>query len=454
MAGRRWDTPNGPLRALLLTGLMLALALAGATPAAVAQDDRATVRIDGRALFRVGSTGETGAEERARQVERRIATLLASPDAIGPARVETTGTEDERVVTVSGVPVVTVTEGDADDNLTTVDALAGQWANALDAGLRRAAERRLSWGGRFLTEIQGAIETAFARFVESLIATVPRFLAASLVVALFWGIATAVRRLMRLIFRRVVEDLTVESLIKQLVYYAVWAVGLFVALDALGFDPQTVVAGLGLTGLALGFALKDILSNFVSGVLILALRPFQLGDQIVVGETEGGVVRIDLRATQIRTYDGRLVLVPNGEVFTSRVTNNTASPVRRGTIEVSLGYDTDLDAALRAMAEATRHAPGVLADPPPSVRLGDLGSDDILVEVGFWTDSRRSDFVATSSAVRRAIVDALRATGVPLPDPAVRTLTWLAGSANADRAARQPRSVHEGTAPRPDRPAG
>lgn len=86
---------------------------------------------------------------------------------------------------------------------------------------------------------------------------------------------------MRLIFRRVVEDLTVENLIKQVAYYAVWALGLIVAADALGFVPQTVITGL--TKLALGFALKDIISNFISGILILVLRPFELGDQIVVG---------------------------------------------------------------------------------------------------------------------------------------------------------------------------
>ena len=132
----------------------------------------------------------------------------------------------------------------------------------------------------------------------------------------------------RAIFRRIVDDLTVENLIKQVAYYAVWFVGIFVAADALGFEPQHVVTGLGLTSIALGFALKNILSNFVSGLLILFMRPFELGDQISIGETEGSVERIDLRATQIRTCDGRLALVPNADLFTSRIINNTASPCR------------------------------------------------------------------------------------------------------------------------------
>ena len=156
----------------------------------------------------------------------------------------------------------------------------------------------------------------------------PRALAALLLVLLFWRIARLVRLLLRAVFRRVVEDLTIESLVKQLAYYAVIALGLIIAADTFGFSPQTVVTGLGLTGLALGFALRDILSNFVSGILLLWLRPFQIGDQVQVAEAEGTVERIELRATLIRAYDGRVVLVPNADVFTSRIVNSTADPAR------------------------------------------------------------------------------------------------------------------------------
>jgi len=195
-----------------------------------------------------------------------------------------------------------------------------------------------------------------------------------------------------------------------------------VALDAFGFDPRTVATGLGLTGLALGFALKDVLSNFVSGILILTLRPFELGDQIVVDETEGNVERIELRATQLRTYDGRVVLVPNAEVFTSRIINNTAAPIRRSSVELFIGYDSDLQKVVNVVTDAAQSAAGVLAEPRVSVRIRELGQDDVVVEVRFWTDSRRSDFVATTSAVRIAIVGALKQAGIGLPDPDVRIL--------------------------------
>ncbi|PSB48881.1 mechanosensitive ion channel protein MscS [Cyanosarcina cf. burmensis CCALA 770] len=388
-----------------------------------AQDERVTVRLDGRSLFRISAVENTNAEARARQIERRMNRLLENPAAIAAPQIETTRVDRaERVITIAGVPVVTVTPTDAQDNLTTVNALATQWSQAINTALKQASQRRLSPWGRFAAEVQASIATAFGRLLESAIAIIPRAIASGLVIGLFWAIAATVRWLMRIIFRHVVEDLTVENLIKQVAYYAVWTLGVIVALDAFGFDPRTVATGLGLTGLALGFALKDILSNFVSGILILILRPFELGDQIVVGETEGSVERIELRATQLRTYDGRVVLVPNAEVFTSRIINNTAAPVRRSSVELFVGYDSNLQTVVNVVTDAAQNAAGVLESPKVSARIRELGQDDVAIEVRFWTDSRRSDFVATTSAVRIAIVTALKQAGIGLPDPDVRIL--------------------------------
>lgn len=412
---------NAPLKRFFLRAIVTLLAILF-LPTAAAQA-QVTVRLDGRAMFRVGAVGELDATARARQIERRMNRLLENPEAIAPPRIESTNENNtDRVITIAGVPVVTVTEADAQDNLTTVDVLAIQWSQAIDTTLIRASERRLSPGGRFVAEVQASIKTAFGRLIESTIVIIPRALAALLVIGLFWAIATLVRWLMRRLFRRIVADLTVENLIKQVAYYAVWVLGFIVALDAFGFDPQAVATGLGLTSLALGFALKDILSNFISGLLILVLRPFELGDQIIVGETEGNVERIELRATQLRTYDGRVVLVPNAEVFTSRIINNTAAPIRRGSVALFIGYDSDLQAALNVIQTTAQASDGVLEEPAVSVRVQELGQDDIGVEVQFWADSQRSDFVATTSNVRRAIVTALKQAGIGLPDPDVRIL--------------------------------
>jgi small-conductance mechanosensitive channel len=377
----------------------------------------ASVRLNGVPVIQVPASGSESATARAARIERRLERLADRVDETARPAVVPGPADDTRVVQLGDAPIVTVTQADAEDQLLTVDALAAEWAAALGVALGQARASRLSPWRRFTIEVRGSVVTAVTRLAESATRIIPRVLAAVTVLGVFWAVAAGIRGLLRVLFRRVISDLTAENLLKQVAYYLVWAIGILVAADALGFGPETVVTGLGLTSLALGFALKDIISNFVSGILILGLRPFQIGDEIVVGETEGSVQRIRLRATEIKTYDGRLVLVPNAELFTSRVTNNTAAPVRRTSVEVPVAYGTDLARAERALLSAADGVPEVLAAPEPSVRVRLLGTADMVLELRFWTDSRRADLLATTSLVRRRVVEAFSGAGLPLPEP-------------------------------------
>lgn len=401
--------------------LLALLATLGQPSGSAAQEEQASVRVDGSTVLRLGEGEGMNAVERARRAERRLERLLDRPEALMPVRVEARG--EERVLAVSTLELLTVLPSDAAEELVSVDALAARWSTALQAALERAALRRATPVRRFAAEVRASVRSAFSRLQESAITVIPRLLAAVLVLGFFWLLASGVRGALRLLFRWWRADPTGANLAKQVGYYATWGVGLAVASDALGFDPAAVAAGLGLTGLVLGFALKDVLSHFVAGVLTLLLRPFEIGDEIVVGDTEGRVERITLRATEIRAYDGRIVLVPNADVFTSRVVNNTACPRRRGSVTLFLGYDSDLRIAQEAALLAVQRVEGVLTDPAPTVRLRDLSQEDLVFEVRFWCDSRRSDFVATASVVREAIVSGLRQAGVPLPQPDARVVT-------------------------------
>ena len=185
---------------------------------------------------------------------------------------------------------------------------------------------------------------------------------------------------------------------------------------------QSIATAFGLVGVALGFALRDIVSNLVAGVLLISSQEFAIGDQIVVGETEGTVEQVDLRATHIRTYDGRMVIVPNGLIYTSQVINNTESPFRRASVFLHLGYGVDLTLVQRIVLDAVITVQGVAASPPPTMRVNDLAAGAILLEARFWTDSKRLDFMNTASAVREAIVGTLKRHAVPLPDASVRVV--------------------------------
>lgn len=387
-----------------------------------AQDASAGVRLDGREVLRL--TGDTPAQaaNRARRVEARLGALTNSGDPPGAARV-VQGPGQEPRIEVGGEPVVTITVADATEEATSQTALAGRWADSIDQAVLDARDARRSPGGRYWAEARGSAEAALERLAASTVGIVPRAAAALLVVLLFSMIAALLRFTLRRALPFLVKDPTRQSLIRQMTYFGLVALGLVVAADVLGFSPGSVVAGLGLTGLVLGFALKDILSNFVSGLLILALRPFHIGDQIAIGEaTEGTVERIELRATQIRTYDGRVTLVPNAEVFTSRITNNTADPVRRGNVCFRLGYEVDIRRLTSLLPSGVASLDGVLGAPPPRLRVRTLEASDIEFDLAFWTDSRRTDFQDTGSLVRQQVVDLLREAGVALPNSDIRLI--------------------------------
>ncbi|MBF8177359.1 MAG: mechanosensitive ion channel family protein [Burkholderiaceae bacterium] len=260
------------------------------------------------------------------------------------------------------------------------------------------------------------IQVAIVHLFERLGAGLPLLLAAIAVLVAFGLVAVVVRRVARY-GSRFIKNPMKASLIRLVSYYTVWLIGIFVALDVMGVDARSLVTGLGLGGVALGFALKDVLSNLVSGLFILIAQTFEIGDQIVVGETEGTVERIQIRATHIRTYDGRLVLVPNGEVFMSRVTNNTASDLRRTSVFVYLEYNQDVELAMSVILKTVLDVPGVAKNPAASIRLRDLTTEHFYIETRFWTDSRRTRLRLVASDVRVAIINALEGAGIALPNP-------------------------------------
>src|SRR5581483_4225094 len=176
-----------------------------------------------------------------------------------------------------------------------------------------------------------------------------------------------------------------------------------------------IAAGLGISGFVLGFAFKDILSHFFAGLMLLLGRQFHLGDQIVVKEFEGTVERIELRALYLRTYDNRLVIIPNGDVFTSVVTSNTASPYRRREFVIGIGYDDDIEKAQRVALKAMRQTDGVVEKPAPDVLVDELAASTVNLRMRFYTQSQRADYLKVGSACMRQVKEAFDREGISMP---------------------------------------
>jgi small conductance mechanosensitive channel len=201
--------------------------------------------------------------------------------------------------------------------------------------------------------------------------------------------------------------------------------GLLVALVIAvpSFRPAQLIQILGLSSVAIGFAFKDILQNYLAGILLLLNEPFRIGDQIVIGSFEGTVENIQTRATQIRTYDGRRVVIPNGELYAKSLTVNTAFEKRRLEYDIGIGYGDDLARAKALMVEAMRETEGVLAEPAPEALVVDLAGSSVNVRVRWWIQPpRRADVVATTDRVLEAVKNKLTAHGIDLPFPTEQIL--------------------------------
>jgi small-conductance mechanosensitive channel len=198
-------------------------------------------------------------------------------------------------------------------------------------------------------------------------------------------------------------------------------IGLFVALSIIipTFRVGDLVQLLGISGVAIGFAFRDILQNFLAGILILLTEPFQIDDQIVFNDFEGTVENIETRATTIRTYDGRRIVIPNSELFINSVTVNTAFDSRRMEYDVGIGYGDNIDEAKRLMLEAIYSVDEVLRDPAPDVLALELAESSVNIRARWWIKPpRRIDDLRSRDKVISAIVQKLYVeNGIDLPYP-------------------------------------
>jgi small-conductance mechanosensitive channel len=256
------------------------------------------------------------------------------------------------------------------------------------------------------------ITGVFSELQSRAAAAVPGLLTAALVFAVFFLVARVGQRVIALTAPRVKADTGAVLLLSRVYYYGVLTFGTITALGTAGMNVTALVAGLGLTGFALGFALKDVLSNLVSGIMLLVYRPFNISDQIRMGEYEGTIETIRMRDTVLRSFDGRYVIIPNTKLITEVVVNNSAAPLARATVWFELAEGADAE---RACGAFTRAAGGNTAVggrvEPPAIRGGEDGGRARL-EGSFWYDSRKADGATVRGEVVRAAEKAFAEEGV------------------------------------------
>ena len=180
---------------------------------------------------------------------------------------------------------------------------------------------------------------------------------------------------------------------------------------------------LGIGGVAIGFAFRDVLQNLLAGILILLTRPFVIGDQIRAGSHEGTVEDVWVRATVLRTYDNQRVLIPNATLFVDKITVITAHEKRRLAFPLTIGNGDDIREARQVIVAALRGTDGVLADPPPEALVTGLGAAGVDMTARLWIDPpRRRDAVDALDHAISNVKEALTEAGIDLPYPTSQVL--------------------------------
>ena len=253
----------------------------------------------------------------------------------------------------------------------------------------------------------------------------PYLLVALLVFFAFYFAGKGIRSVIRRVSQKRRRHRNVGLVLGRLAEAGVIFLGLMIALVIAlpTFKPAQLVQLLGISSVAIGFAFRDILQNFLAGILLLWNEPFRVDDQIRMGEIEGNVEEIETRATMIRTYDGRRVVVPNAELFTNPVTVNTAYDKRRLEYDLGIGYGDDLERARELILQAMQSVKDVLADPAPDVLVYEFAGSSVNLRARWWIEPpRRNDALQSRDHVLTAIKKTLVENGIDLPFPTQQVL--------------------------------
>lgn len=253
-------------------------------------------------------------------------------------------------------------------------------------------------------------------WLDGFVSLLPNLVVAALLMGFFWLASKLVKRWVIAQFAR--HDR--ENLGQMLGGFArtsllVLGALLGATIVAPSLQPGDLLAGLGVSSVAIGFAFKDILQNWLAGMLILIRQPFQVGDQIEIGDFTGTVEAIETRSTLIKTYDAQRAVVPNSEIYTNAVLVKTAYPKRRSEYDIGIGYGDDLREACQVILETIQGVDGVEQDPKPEALPWDLAASWVTIRARWWTDTAGTNLVAVRAEVLASVKLALDEAGIDMP---------------------------------------
>ena len=264
------------------------------------------------------------------------------------------------------------------------------------------------------------IMTSANHLLQQMISRIPYLIVASLVFVIFWVLSIFFKKAVTRILGSRKHHQNLVTVFRRvgsaLILFLGFMVAMIIAVPS--FTPGKLISALGIGSVAIGFAFKDIFQNLLSGILLLLSEPFRIGDQIISGNFEGTVEDIQIRATTIRTYDGRKVVIPNSQLYTSTMTVNTAYSQRRLEFDVGIGYENNIIDAQQVILSVLKAAPTVSKLAEPSVIATALADSSVVLRVRwFIDDGTQTNRVASINEVIILVKEALEEANISIPFP-------------------------------------
>ncbi|MEX2595526.1 MAG: mechanosensitive ion channel family protein [Salibacteraceae bacterium] len=277
-----------------------------------------------------------------------------------------------------------------------------------------------------LNKILTTISSQLIEWADGFVEMLPRIIVAVLTIMAFAILSRLARKLVGVLMMRLSSNTSLIRLSKTVAYISVTTVGIFIALSILQLDKTvtSLLAGVGVIGLALGFAFQETASNFMSGVFLAINRPYSVGDVVQVGDAFGVVKELDLRTTCIENWNGQDIIIPNKEFFQGRITNYSANKKRRIEIEVGVSYGDDIELAQKVTREAVEAIEDRHPDFPVDVFYQTFSNSSINMVIHLWIvyDDKPRFFHVRDEAIKN-IKAAYDKNGITIPFP-IRTLDF------------------------------
>lgn len=256
----------------------------------------------------------------------------------------------------------------------------------------------------------------FSQLLDTIIAELPNVLTAVLIFVASLYFAGLISNLLKKVLNKRNADREVTILLAQVTRWSIIVIGTISALHRF-FDVTAFLAGLGIIGFTVGFAMQEIMQNFVAGVILLVQQPFEVEDVIETDQFTGSIQAINLRTTEMKSLDGRIVIIPNAKILANPIVNYTRADMRRVELNVGVSYDANPAEARQAVMDALPNVPGFVGEPEPMVVFHTFGGSSIDLSAYFWINMSKSNPMLAKDAAIELVKSALDKKGIEIPFP-------------------------------------